>query len=188
MSDPVFPGTRVPDPRLLPADPGCSGPADTDEHNTAVACDDGIDNDGDGRVDFRPAVARTSPGDPGCSSLTDPSELAECDDGIDNDGDGRVDGTDPGCQGRTDNGETADTDRPGRPTGLACDDGIDNDGDGRADFRVDGSGDPGCSDPADRDEHAGPASGQVRSSARTPASAASSTPPSASLPPRPRRS
>ena len=50
-------------------------------------CDDGIDNDQDGVVDFLG-------GDPGCSSALDDSEKSttyECDDGIDNDGDGLID-------------------------------------------------------------------------------------------------
>jgi len=51
------------------------------------ACDDGIDNDRDGLVDF-------AGGDPGCDDAWDESEKAdahECDDGIDNDGDGAID-------------------------------------------------------------------------------------------------
>ena len=66
------------------------------------ACSDGIDNDGDTRVDF--------PADPGCSDAGDGSELtappppaADCADGHDNDGDGRVDfPTDPGCSSASD--------------------------------------------------------------------------------------
>ena len=46
-------------------------------------CDDGIDNDGDGLVDFG--------ADPGCQSATSPKENPKCDDGIDNDGDGKID-------------------------------------------------------------------------------------------------
>ena len=50
-------------------------------------CDDGVDNDQDGLVDF-------AGGDPGCTSASDDSEKSpdfECDDGIDNDGDGFID-------------------------------------------------------------------------------------------------
>ena len=50
------------------------------------ACSDGIDNDGDGLVDY--------PNDPGCRSPNDLTEfggLTRCDDGIDNDGDGVID-------------------------------------------------------------------------------------------------
>ena len=57
------------------------------------ACDDGLDNDGDGLVDY--------PDDGGCASINDESEtdpLRLCDDGLDNDGDGKVDyPADPGC-------------------------------------------------------------------------------------------
>jgi len=67
----------------------------------AKACDDGLDNDGDGYIDY--------PDDPGCDRKTDKSELnsnIECDDGSDNDGDGDVDTADGGCSGPTDDDET----------------------------------------------------------------------------------
>lgn len=84
------------------------------------ACDDGLDNDGDGLTD-------TS--DPGCASSADPSErmVFTCDNGLDDDGDGkrdfRIDGTgDIGCA---------------QPIGREdpqCQDGVSNDGDGLIDF------------------------------------------------------
>ena len=99
------------------------------------ACEDGIDNDGDGLIDY--------PADPGCTSPSDHSEqdpALPCDDGIDNDGDGLIDyPADPGCTSPTDPSEQEAT--------LPCDDGIDNDGDGLIDFKADGSGDPGCLNP-----------------------------------------
>jgi hypothetical protein len=61
-------------------------------------CNDGIDNDGDGFVDY--------PFEPGCYDATDGEELddcpsgpgcPQCSNGIDDDGDGDVDGADPGC-------------------------------------------------------------------------------------------
>jgi hypothetical protein len=62
------------------------GQADADGDGSGDACDspcaDGLDNDGDGLVDF--------PDDPGCASprwIEDP----QCDDRVDNDGDGAVD-------------------------------------------------------------------------------------------------
>lgn len=62
-------------------------------------CGDGLENDGDGAVDF--------PGDPGCDSPLDPSELPECSDGLDNDQDGPADHPhDPGCDGPDDPSET----------------------------------------------------------------------------------
>ncbi|MEX0791172.1 MAG: hypothetical protein WD178_10395, partial [Actinomycetota bacterium] len=52
-------------------------------------CRDGIDNDGDGRIDF--------PADPQCKSLDDDSEAPECSNAKDDDGDGKIDRDDPGC-------------------------------------------------------------------------------------------
>ena len=65
----------------------------------APACADGVDNDGDGRVDFV-GLGSFAGADPGCSSPTDASETDPallCDDGIDNDGDQKADAADPGC-------------------------------------------------------------------------------------------
>ena len=77
-------------------------------------CQDGIDNDDDGRIDFTPPVGGTA--DPDCVSAQDNSEFAdlqpECADGFDNDFDGLVDFTppageaaDPGCASASDNQE-----------------------------------------------------------------------------------
>lgn len=75
------------------------------------ACSDGIDNDGDGKIDMA---------DVGCSSTYDSDEYNyvtpviynnpvtysyACSDGIDNDGDGRVDMNDSGCYATTDTSE-----------------------------------------------------------------------------------
>jgi hypothetical protein len=87
---------------------------------TWFECDDQLDNDGDGLVDF--------PDDPGCTAPDGETESPACDDGADNDGDGRIDDADPGCP---------------FPAALledpVCDDGLDNDGDGEVDFA-----DPHC--------------------------------------------
>jgi len=86
-----------------------------------------------------------SAGSPGCT---------DCDDGVDNDQDSRTDYnttpalSDPGCLGPTDASEQC---VPGLSCAM-CDDSIDNDNDGRVDFSVFGA-DPGCSGPADNDEH-----------------------------------
>jgi hypothetical protein len=60
--------------------------ADADADGVGDACDspcgDGLDNDGDGLVDF--------PADPGCASSRW-TESPRCDDGLDNDDDGKVD-------------------------------------------------------------------------------------------------
>lgn len=49
-----------------------------------VICDNGLDDDGDGKVDF-------SGGDPGCSGAGAQLENPKCQDGMDNDGDGKID-------------------------------------------------------------------------------------------------
>lgn len=56
-------------------------------------CADGLDNDGDGRIDF--------PADPGCFDSASMIENPACDDGIDNDADGLVDLQDGVCGGRS---------------------------------------------------------------------------------------
>lgn len=104
------------------------------------ACLDGIDNDGDGVVDY--------PDDPGCSAPTDPSEREAsrvCDDGLDNDGDNLIDfPEDTGCVSLIDGSESEFE--------ALCIDGLDNDGDGLFDYPAD----PGCADGDDNDER-GPA-------------------------------
>ncbi|MDD5751432.1 MAG: DUF11 domain-containing protein, partial [Candidatus Peribacteraceae bacterium] len=115
----------------VPADPDCTGPNDDSEASTAQ-CSDGIDNDGDGLVDY--------PSDPGCSSATDNDEHGntDCDDGVDNDGDGTMDFPhDPACSSVKDDSET-----------KQCDDNIDNEGDSKEDYPQD----PGCTDKYDNDE------------------------------------
>lgn len=96
-------------------------------------CEDGIDNDGDGAVDY--------PADRHCSSPQDDDEAPpppQCNDGVDNDGDGLVDMSDQGCAEPNDNSE--DTLGVACPSGN-CFCGVDNDGDGEPD----GSGEtPNC--------------------------------------------
>ncbi len=58
---------------------GCS----TTCHTEMPACSDGIDNDGDGRID--------NPNDPGCATTLGVSESPLCQDGVDNDSDGKID-------------------------------------------------------------------------------------------------
>jgi hypothetical protein len=73
----------------------------------AEACTDGIDNDGDGRIDFS--------ADAGCASGADTSELStrQCDNGLDDDSDGKIDwrsngSGDPQCVSLSDNLEAPD--------------------------------------------------------------------------------
>lgn len=139
-------------------------------HAALFQCDDGIDNDGDGWVDY--------PSDRGCTSYTDSSEYdyyddyryndryyrdsyyyddryynsrytygerPDCDDGIDNDRDGWIDyPEDQNCSSYADNSEYGTS----RGTNRECDDGIDNDRDGRTDYPRD----TGCSSYSDDNE------------------------------------
>src|SRR3989338_5456019 len=138
-------------------DPGCDSPWDTDEHNSSIECDDGINNDNDpgNQIDLA---------DPGCADLADNDEsncgdgICEggelpvvcaldcglppaCGDGLDNDADTKTDfPADPGCSSLT------DTDEHGT---AQCDNGSDDDADTKTDFPAD----PGCSSLTDTDEH-----------------------------------
>ncbi len=89
-------------------------------------CEDGLDNDDDGRVDW-------AGGDPGCASQSDDTETSDllvCDNGVDDDGDGLIDTSDPACS----SGDPYVPD----PNALAeltqCQDGLDNDGQAGIDF------------------------------------------------------
>lgn len=98
-------------------------------------CADGVDNDGDGLIDF--------PDDQGCRDADDESEQPACGDGIDNDGDGKIDfPNDPGCPIPHSDDEMDGC--PG-PTCPQCGDDIDNDGNGKTDF----PDDPGCTSASD---------------------------------------
>jgi len=124
-------------------------------------CADGVDNDGDGMIDYGTA----STNDIGCDDSKDNSELnpgetpveeevvcvgilPRCSDGVDNDGDELVDSADPGCEGGRDNTEyneivpeEEEEDSICLDLLPRCVDGVDNDNDGF----VDGS-DEGCDD------------------------------------------
>jgi hypothetical protein len=117
------------DGRSDAVDPGCSGPSDPSERTPALTCDNGLDDDGDGRIDF--------PADPGCASPSSPAEDPACSNGWDDDGDGKIDfPEDEGCRSVASNRENP-----------ACSDGWDDDGDGRIDWNggPDGSPpDPDC--------------------------------------------
>ncbi|HEV8325249.1 MAG TPA: hypothetical protein VG389_26800 [Myxococcota bacterium] len=108
-------------------------------------CQNGSDDDGDGRADF--------PDDPGCltpedADETDPTFPPPCADGLDDDGDGRIDfPDDPGCT------SAADDDETDAPLPPACTNGVDDDGDGRVDFPYD----PECRSPDDPNEGTPPA-------------------------------
>jgi hypothetical protein len=76
---------------LNPSDVACNGDTSSPPVTT-VACNDGVDNDSDGFIDF--------PADAGCTAANDADERTQCQDGIDNEAapDGLIDfPTDPGC-------------------------------------------------------------------------------------------
>ena len=130
---PLYGGLGSAPPRRPPASSRASSP--TRATCRLRQCTDGLDNDGDGYIDF--------PADPGCDSPADSSEAPnnatypatdECNDGLDNDGDGLIDMADPDCTCPV--GLGAPT-RSSAPTSRCsqCNDGCDNDdGDGQIDF------------------------------------------------------
>jgi hypothetical protein len=120
---------------------GCGGGGNDKAGNPQ--CSDGIDNDGDGLVDF--------PDDPGCVNAEGSDEHAgpypQCSDGRDNDGDGKIDfPNDPGCLVPQQDSETDDC--PDGPNCPQCSNGKDDDGNGVTDY----PDDPGCTSAADPDE------------------------------------
>lgn len=87
-----------------------AAPGGDDGSAEVAACNDGVDNDGDGFVDF--------PGDPGCALGLEDSEDDDCPDGarcpacgngVDDDGDGAADyPADSGCDSASDDNELAE--------------------------------------------------------------------------------
>jgi len=112
-------------------------------------CANGLDDDGDGQIDW--------PLDAGCATASDDDELdpalaPECANGLDDDGNGQADyPNDPGCDARGDAREVA-----------VCADDVDNDGDALSDFDrngdgfLDANGDPGCACSTDASEGSDP--------------------------------
>lgn len=99
-------GTPAATPSVAPTPTPTASPAPGTSPTPPVltACNDGIDNDGDGRIDCRAANP-----DPGCftgydiaQGTCDPNDDDEsdtqCSDLKDNDGDGKTDSADPGCR------------------------------------------------------------------------------------------
>jgi hypothetical protein len=109
---------------------------------SSLKCTNGLDDDGDGAIDF--------PDDVGCESALDDTETLDCANGVDDDGDGFADGADPGCANPADGSE--------KDASIECDDGIDNDGDRFVDYpndpecvTVSGPGEASCNDGSDND-------------------------------------
>ncbi len=115
----------------------------TNDGPAKALCSDGLDNDGDGLVDF--------PEDPGCVSDTDETEESDpspqCRDGRDNDNDGFTDyPSDPGCTAPNQDDEVDDC--PSGPNCPECGNGKDDDMNGSTDY----PDDPGCTAAADNTE------------------------------------
>ena len=109
--------------------------ADAKKHSAVYACNDGVDNDGDGLTDY--------PDDTACIGPYDYSELPQCSDGIDNDGSGDIDyPADEACSSPND-----DTEQD-VPVAGECSDGYDNDLDGAIDY----PDDTGCRSAFDQTE------------------------------------
>ena len=122
---------------------GGGGGGNGDDGQPKQQCSDGVDNDGDGMVDF--------PEDLGCTSETDDSEnspaSAACMDGRDNDGDGLRDyPADPGCTQPQQDDEKDDC--PTGPNCPQCGNQRDDDGNGATDYPAD----PGCTSASDFSE------------------------------------
>ncbi len=122
-------------------------------------CADGVDNDGDGRIDAQDPGCLSGPGgafNPNDNDESNPAARPQCSDTVDNDGDGRIDAMDPGClsgPGGAFNPNDND-ERDGPAARPQCSDTVDNDGDGVIDARDPGclSGPGGAFNPNDNDE------------------------------------
>ena len=125
-------------------DLGCESAIDEDERDPPAiggrpVCANGLDDDGDGRIDY--------PYDPGCATRgagdeTDPPALPACANGLDDDDDGLIDfPSDASCA------NAADDDESGNAR-VACNNRIDDDDDGH----IDHPHDPGCPGPGSRSE------------------------------------
>ncbi len=131
-----------------------------------VECDNGLDDDGDGLIDWDgdgdPTKAdldgcqcgpSNSPMPDLCMCPMQPQEAGTCCDGEDNDGDGLIDAEDPDCQcsGGSSEGPLAQ-----------CSNCIDDDGDGGIDFfNMNGPSDSGCASGGDNDERGVIVAGKV---------------------------
>jgi hypothetical protein len=128
---------------LVSAVVACGGGADTGDDSPKAQCNDGIDNDGDGTIDF--------PDDPGCTSASDETEDSptspQCNDGRDNDNDGLIDyPADPGCFAPQQDDEIDDC--PSGPNCPECANDKDDDMNGSMDY----PDDPGCTSASDSTE------------------------------------
>lgn len=124
--------------------------------NSSPACRDGIDNNGDGKIDYPndPGCASANDtsetqNDPSCSGPSDDSEAEQCNNTLDDDSDGLIDVADPGCwTDRNDPNSYDMTDDNEGDATSECQDGIDNDGNELIDY----PNDPNCSSALDDSE------------------------------------
>lgn len=100
---------------------GDGGPCVLGPENTAAACSDGCDNDGNSHTDCDDFSCSKIPA---CQKPSESSNVA-CSDGIDNDGNSFTDCDDNACKGRII--------CKGEQNNATCSDGKDNDGDGKTD-------------------------------------------------------
>lgn len=116
------------------ADGSSAYPCELRRIGVGFGCADGIDNNGDGKIDAEDASCMYPWSVEGASTESAIQVgylgMSECTDGIDNNGNGLFDALDPGCVASND----ASEDEGFQPMTLGtCADGIDNDGDGDAD-------------------------------------------------------
>jgi len=86
---------------VLPPDPHCSVTAGGKYAMGESECRDRLDNDGDGKIDYKDEDS--------CANSYDMLEEGKCFNGVDDDNDGLVDLADPGCVDEHDNDETDPT-------------------------------------------------------------------------------
>jgi len=113
-------------------------------------CSDGIDNDGNGLIDYPSDLGCSSAQDDSESGYTPPTPTAACSDSIDNDADGFIDSNDPNCHSDGDptNSSSYVPSKNSESGNLpVCWNGLDDDNDGKVDLD-----DPGCENALDNDE------------------------------------
>ncbi len=93
-----------------------------------VQCEDGRDDEGDGKIDCDDSDCQGKSCGGGCTCEALKKAESGCDDGQDNDGDGQNDCADGDCEGRSCGAGCAC--RSGAKSERDCGDGQDNDGDG----------------------------------------------------------
>jgi|GEM_PF-3291964 len=109
------------------------------DRNDLPECSDGVDNDGDGKIDRDDPTCHaggTIEGEYLPNYDSESEESYECSDTIDNDGDGKIDRDDPTChEGGIIEGRYLPKYNSEAMTSYQCNDTIDNDGDGKIDIK-----------------------------------------------------